>query len=173
MTDVVRKHTNLIFLSECSSFTFDYLYDHIAIKPEECVQQNHNYAIIDKLDSILIDDADEPHIIGGGNSYNAGNIFKENYPLIVELIGYKDSKLYEIDRLGKTAWFTQEGKQWLSSKKSIPDLFSVGRTYEIKDFDTLSQDKQAEVLNRIYLQNVFLPITSCIDDIRTRCLLYR
>ena len=84
-----------------------------------------------------------------------GNIFKENYPLIVELIGYKDSKLYEIDRLGKTAWFTQEGKQWLSSKKSIPDLFSVGRTYEIKDFDTLAQDKQAEVLNRIYLQNVF------------------
>ena len=53
--------------------------DHIAIKPEECVQQNHNYAIIDELDSILIDDADEPHIIGGGNSYNAGNIFKENY----------------------------------------------------------------------------------------------
>nr|WP_293462186.1 hypothetical protein [Prevotella sp.] len=86
-----------------SSFTFDYLYDHIAIKPEECVQQNHNYAIIDELDSILIDDADEPHIIGGGNSYNAGNIFKENYPLIVELIGYKDSKLYEID------WEKQHG----------------------------------------------------------------
>lgn len=138
-----------------SSFTFDYLYDHIAIKPEECVQQNHNYAIIDELDSILIDDADEPHIIGGGNSYNAGNIFKENYPLIVELIGYKDSKLYEIDRLKKTAWFTQEGKQWLSSKKSMPDLFSVERTYEIKDFDSLAQDKQTDVLNRIYLQNVF------------------
>ena len=84
-----------------------------------------------------------------------GIFFKENYPLIVELIGYKDSKLYEIDRLKKTAWFTQEGKQWLSSKKSMPDLFSVERTYEIKDFDSLAQDKQTDVLNRIYLQNVF------------------
>lgn len=106
-----------------SSFTFDYLYDHIAIKTEECIQQKHNYAIIDELDSILIDDADEPHIIGVGNSYNKEKIFKENYPLIVELIGYKDSKLYEIDRLKKTAWFTQEGKQWLSSKKSCLIFF--------------------------------------------------
>ena len=57
-----------------SSFTFDYLWDHIAKTPQECVQTNQNYAIIDELDSILIDDADEPHIVGGGNYYNNGSI---------------------------------------------------------------------------------------------------
>lgn len=138
-----------------SSFTFDYLFDHTAIKPEECVQQSHNYAIIDELDSILIDDADNPHIVGGGNYYNNGKIFKENYPLIKELIGNKDIELYKIDKLKKTAIFTQEGKEWLSLKKSMPDLFSVERTYEIADFDELEQNKQNEIKNKIYLQSVF------------------
>lgn len=141
-----------------SSFTFDYLFDHIAIKPEECVQQSHNYAIIDELDSILIDDADNPHIVGGGNYYNNGKVFKENYPLIKELIGNKDIELYKIDKLKKTAIFTQEGKEWLSLNKGIPDLFSVERTYEIADFDELAQDKQNEIKNKIYLQSVFLQL---------------
>lgn len=154
------NHRKAIYKSDIafgtnSSFTFDYLFDHIAIKPEECVQQSHNYAIIDELDSILIDDADNPHIVGGGNYYNNGKIFKENYPLIKELIENKDAELYKIDKLKKTAFFTQEGKEWLSLKKGMPDLFSVERTYEIADFDELAQDKQNEVKNDLYLQNVF------------------
>ena len=138
-----------------SSFTFDYLFDHLAIQPEECVQQSHNYAIIDELDSILIDDAATPHIVGGGNYYNNGKIFKENYPLIKELTENKEADLYKIDKLKKSAFFTQEGKEWLSLKKGMPDLFSVERTYEIADFDELAQDKQNEIKNKIYLQSVF------------------
>ena len=138
-----------------SSFTFDYLFDHLAIQPEECVQQSHNYAIIDELDSILIDDAATPHIVGGGNYYNNGKIFKENYPLIKELTENKEAELYKIDKLKKSAFFTQEGKEWLSLKKGMPDLFSVERTYEIADFDELAQDKQNEIKNKIYLQSVF------------------
>lgn len=141
-----------------SSFTFDYLFDHIAIQPEKCVQQSHNYVIIDELDSILIDNAAEPHIVGGGNYYNNGKIFKENYPLIKELTENKDAELYKIDKLKKSAFFTQEGKEWLSLKKGMPDLFSVERTYEIADFDELAQDKQNEVKNKIYLQSVFLQL---------------
>lgn len=138
-----------------SSFTFDYLFDHLAIQPEECVQQSHNYVIIDELDSILIDDAATPHIVGGGNYYNNGKIFKENYPLIKELTENKEAELYKIDKLKKSAFFTQEGKKWLSLKKGMPDFFSVERTYEIADFEELTIDKQNEVKNKIYLQRVF------------------
>lgn len=138
-----------------SSFTFDYLFDHLAVQPEECVQQSHNYAIIDELDSILIDDADTPHIVGGGNYYNNGKIFKENYPLIKELIEYKEAELYKIDKLKKSVFFTQEGKDWLSLKKGMPNLFSVKRTYEIANFNELPQDEQNEVKNKLYLQSVF------------------
>lgn len=145
-----------------SSFTFDYLFDHIAISPEECVQQHHNYAIIDELDSILIDNAAEPHIVGGGNYHNNGKIYKENYALIVELIGYKEAKLYEIDKLKRSAWFTQEGKKWLASKKCIPDLYNIERTYEVSDFDVLTQEEQNEIQNKLYLQNVFLQLLHAI-----------
>ena len=139
-----------------SSFTFDYLFDHIAITPQECVQTNHNYAIIDELDSILIDDADEPHIVGGGNYYNNGKIYKENYPLIKELLDKENSEvLYECSKLRKSADFTEEGKKWISNKKEMPDLYSIERTYELVDFDELAQEKQDEVREKLYLQNVF------------------
>ena len=139
-----------------SSFTFDYLFDHIAITPQECVQTNHNYAIIDELDSILIDDADEPHIVGGGNYYNNGKIYKENYPLIKELLDKENSEvLYECSKLRKSADFTEEGKKWLSNKKEMSDLYSIERTYELVDFDELAQEKQDEVREKLYLQNVF------------------
>ena len=139
-----------------SSFTFDYLFDHIAITPQECVQTNQNYAIIDELDSILIDDADEPHIVGGGNYYNNGKIYKENYPLIKELLDKENSEvLYECSKLRKSADFTEEGKKWLSNKKEMPDLYSIERTYELVDFDELAQEKQDEVREKLYLQNVF------------------
>lgn len=145
-----------------SSFTFDYLFDHLAIQPEECVQQSHNYAIIDELDSILIDDAATPHIVGGGNYYNNGKIFKENYPLIKELIEYKEAKLYDINKLKKSAWLTQEGKNWLVSKKGIANLFNIERTYEVSNFDVLPQEEQNEIQNKLYLQNVFLQLLRAI-----------
>ena len=142
-----------------STFTFDYLWDHIAIAPQDCVQTTHNYAIIDELDSILIDDADEPHIVGGGNFYNNGKIYKENYPIIKELLDYKCLyELFKCDKLRKSAEFTKEGKEWLSVKKEIPDLYSIERTYELVDFDELAQEKQDEVREKLYLQNVFLQL---------------
>ena len=127
-----------------STFTFDYLLDHIAITPEECVQQSHNFAIVDELDSILIDDADNPHIIGGGNLYNEGEIYKENYPIVKELIEQKEIALFCINKLNKSAYFTEKGKKWLSDKKDIPDLYAVERLYELPDFNQLDIDKQNE-----------------------------
>lgn len=141
-----------------SSFTFDYLFDHIAITPQECVQTTHNYAIIDELDSILIDDADEPHIIGGGNYYNNGKIYKENYPIVKELIEQVGIELFKCNRLKKNAEYTKEGKKWLAEKKGIRDLYVVERTYELADFDKLEEEKQNEIRQMLYLQNVFQQI---------------
>ena len=157
-----RRHkeaykTDIVFGTN-SSFTFDYLFDHITINPQECVQTNHNYAIIDELDSILIDDADEPHIVGGGNHYNNGPIFKENYLIVKELIEQEGKELYKYNSLKKTAEYTNEGKAWLANKKGIQDLYTVERTYEIEDFDKLAQEKQNEVREKLYLQNVFQQI---------------
>ena len=138
-----------------SSFTFDYLDDHLAMDPSECVQRKHTFAIIDELDSILIDDAGTPHIVGGGNYYNHGKYYEENLPIVKELLGTKSAQpLYKSDVLRKKAEFTKEGKTWLASKKQIPDLFSVAKTYEIDNFDKLNQYEKDEQLKKIFIQNV-------------------
>lgn len=136
-----------------SSFTFDYLFDHLETKPERCVQHNHNFAIIDELDSILIDDADTPHIISGGERFDNSKQYKENIGLITELI--EEPKLYTIDRLHKKANLTKEGERWISKRIAKPELFKVRHLYEITDFDSLSNEDREEVLENINLQNVF------------------
>ena len=139
-----------------SSFTFDYLFDHLEVIPEKCVQKEHNYAIIDELDSILIDDADDPHIVGGGNYYDNSKVYKNNIQLIKELI--EDEQLYEVDRLTGHALFTDKGKKWLEKRTGIGNLYEIQRTYEIEGFDDFQEDEKSNILNRLNLQNALLQL---------------
>ena len=142
-----------------SSFTFDYLYDHLAMDPSECVQQKHTFAIIDELDSILIDDAGTPHIVGGGNYYNHGKYYEENLPIIKELLEIESAKpLYVLDAHRKKVEFTEEGKTWLASKKQIPDLFFVKKTYEIDNFDELNLTEKEEISNKLFVQKILFQL---------------
>lgn len=145
-----------------SSFVFDYLFDHLAIDPKACVQSNHNFAIIDELDSILIDEADEPHIIGGGMQYYNGDIYKEYINIIRELIGYKEKTLYEAEKLSHRAAFTAEGKAWLSKTLGIQELFRTTKTYEIQDFETLPIEIRTQILQNIRIQNVLTQLLTAI-----------
>lgn len=157
-----RAYESDIVFGTNSTFTFDYLWDHVAVVPEDCAQTIHNYAIIDELDSILIDDADEPHIIGGGKKYNNGDIYKENLPIISELIELQDGEYYISDKLTKSASFTKKGKEWLASRKGIANLYDVERLYEVDDFDSVALEKQDEIRQNLYLQNVFIQLLSAL-----------
>lgn len=137
-----------------SSFTFDYLYDHLALMPEMCVQHEHYFAIIDELDSVLIDEADTPHIVGVGNNKNNGKIYEELYPIVEELITTGGNSLYTYDFLKKEAYFTSEGMGWISSKLRIENLFAIKKTYEIDEFELLDLDKQNEISRNLFIQNV-------------------
>lgn len=107
-----------------SSFTFDYLWDHLATDPKECVQRRHNYAIIDELDSILIDDADNPHVVGGGQYYDNSQIYKDNIIYVRELLDSKNpTKYYTQNILQHTAYFTDSGIKWLRKKRLYNELY--------------------------------------------------
>ena len=138
-----------------SSFIFDYLFDHIAKSPEEILQSKHNFAIIDELDSILIDDAQTPHIISQQNNKNDKEQYKKYYPIIQEMIaGEFCPPLFVSTRLNKETEITPEGEEWLSQKIGIPNLYAIKRTYEVTDFDSLSKQEQEEIHYRISLQNI-------------------
>ena len=108
-----------------SGFVFDYLFDHLATDPKECVQERHNFAIIDELDSILIDEARTPLIISGQSdkstklyeladgfvkSLKKGRLLNEDEalnPLIREEL--KEEGDFVVDEKLKTCTLTQQG----------------------------------------------------------------
>ena len=73
-----------------NEFGFDYLRDNMAISPADLVQRQHNYAIVDEVDSVLIDDARTPLIISGPIPKGDDQMFEEYQPLV--------ERLYEVQR---------------------------------------------------------------------------
>lgn len=69
-----------------NEFGFDYLRDNMADSPEDLVQRSHNYAIVDEVDSVLIDDARTPLIISGPVPKGDDQMFEEYQPLVERLV---------------------------------------------------------------------------------------
>ena len=69
-----------------NEFGFDYLRDNMAISPADLVQRSHNYAIVDEVDSVLIDDARTPLIISGPVPKGDDQMFEEYQPLVERLV---------------------------------------------------------------------------------------
>ena len=72
-----------------NEFGFDYLRDNMAISPDDLVQRSHNYAIVDEVDSVLIDDARTPLIISGPVPNGDDQMFEEYQPLVEKLVEVK------------------------------------------------------------------------------------
>ena len=69
-----------------NEFGFDYLRDNMAINPEDLVQRKHNFAIVDEVDSVLIDDARTPLIISGPVPKGDDQMFDEYKPRVERLV---------------------------------------------------------------------------------------
>lgn len=69
-----------------NEFGFDYLRDNMADSPEDLVQRSHNYAIVDEVDSVLIDDARTPLIISGPIPKGDDQMYEEYQPLVERLV---------------------------------------------------------------------------------------
>ena len=70
-----------------NEFGFDYLRDNMATDPRDLVQRSHNYAIVDEVDSVLIDDARTPLIISGPVPKGEDQQFEQYQPLVEKLVG--------------------------------------------------------------------------------------
>ena len=69
-----------------NEFGFDYLRDNMATSPQDLVQRAHNYAIVDEVDSVLIDDARTPLIISGPVPKGDDQMFEEYQPLVEKIV---------------------------------------------------------------------------------------
>ncbi|MDR3512521.1 MAG: preprotein translocase subunit SecA [Caulobacteraceae bacterium] len=91
-----------------NEFGFDYLRDNLVYDAGEMVQRGHNFAIVDEVDSILIDEARTPLIISGPTE-DRSEFYKTIDLLVKELI--KDSKTYDFDEKQRQVILTEEGSE--------------------------------------------------------------
>ena len=91
-----------------NEYGFDYLRDNMAISPEDLVQREHHYAIVDEVDSVLIDDARTPLIISGPVPKGEDQMFEQYKPMIEQL--YNLQRNYVTQLLAEAKRLISAGK---------------------------------------------------------------
>jgi len=107
-----------------NEFGFDYLRDNMSHAPEDLVQRKHNYAIVDEVDSVLVDDARTPLIISGPVPKGDVHEFNELKPRISSLVGeqqkYLTGVLAEAKKLISAGETKEGGFKLLQAFRGIP-----------------------------------------------------
>ena len=121
-----------------NEFGFDYLRDNMALSPNDLVQRRHNFAIVDEVDSVLIDDARTPLIISGPIPKGDDQMYEEYQPLV--------EKLYEVQRKQATELLAEarqkitEGRKEQDKNKS-QQLLEEGFLSLFRSYKALPKNK--------------------------------
>lgn len=110
-----------------NEFGFDYLRDNMVINLEDAVQRNLHYAIVDEVDSILIDEARTPLIISAPAEESTSK-YQKYARLIPQL---KNSQHYDIDEKAKTANLTEEGIAKMEELLGIENIYTEAGFSEV------------------------------------------
>ena len=124
---------------------FDYLRDNMKYELNEMVQRNHNFCIVDEVDSILIDESRTPLIISGKvedktNLYNTSN----------DYIKYLQKKDYELDEKNKNVILTDAGVDKIEKLASQQKILKNNNFYDPANLDLVHHTNQALKANLIF-----------------------
>ena len=127
MADITFGTTN--------QFGLDYLRDNMALSPSDLVQRRHNYAIVDEVDSVLIDDARTPLIISGPVPKGDDQMYEEYQPLVERLVDVqrKLATQYLADAkqmISAGAKLLEEGKKDEGNKSLDEGFLALFRSYK-------------------------------------------
>ncbi|MDA3630320.1 preprotein translocase subunit SecA [Saccharopolyspora oryzae] len=107
-----------------NEFGFDYLRDNMAWSLADCVQRGHNYAIVDEVDSILIDEARTPLIISGPADQSSR--WYQEFARLAPML--KRDEHYEVDERKRTVGVTEEGVSIIEDQLGIENLYEAANT---------------------------------------------
>ena len=131
-----------------NEFGFDYLRDNMAWEKSELVQRGHHYAIVDEVDSILIDEARTPLIISGPAEGDVTHWYREFAKLVLKLNRDVD---YEIDEKKKTAGILDSGIAKIEDYLGIDNLYEPSNTALIGYLNNALKAKELFLLDRDYV----------------------
>jgi preprotein translocase subunit SecA len=146
-----EQYTTDITYGTNNEFGFDYLRDNMAWQASDMVQRGHYYAIVDEVDSILIDEARTPLIISGPASGEANRWFTEFANLVTKLVPEVD---YEVDEKKRTVGVLEPGITKVEDYLGIDNLYESANTplisflnNSIKAAALFKKDKDYVVMN--------------------------
>ena len=118
-----------------NEFGFDYLRDNMAISPADLVQRKHNFAIVDEVDSVLIDDARTPLIISGPIPKGDDQMFEEYQPLVERLVSVQRTLATQYlaeakSKISEGQKLTEEGKKDEGAKLSEEGFLALFRSFK-------------------------------------------
>jgi len=124
---------------------FDYLRDNMKYDRAQMVQRGHHYAIVDEVDSILIDEARTPLIISGPLDDRS-----ETYNSVDALILQLDEGDYEVDEKQKTATFTEEGTEKIENLLEGAGLLKGASLYDVENVAMVHHVNNALKAHRLF-----------------------
>ena len=131
-----------------NEFGFDYLRDNMKFRLEEMVQRPFNYAIVDEVDSILIDEARTPLIISGPAEDSS-----ELYRGVNELIPRLAAEDYEKDEKQRTVTLTESGVEKIEAMLREVDLITAGTLYDIHNVALVHHVNQALRAHKLFARD--------------------
>ena len=130
-----------------NEFGFDYLRDNMALSLADCVQREHHYAIVDEVDSILIDEARTPLIISG-----PAEDTRKWYPEFAKLVNrLRRDEHYEVDEKKRTVAINEAGIDAVEDWLGIHNLYESANTPLISYLNNAIKAKELFKLDRDYV----------------------
>ncbi|HEY7851643.1 MAG TPA: preprotein translocase subunit SecA, partial [Caulobacteraceae bacterium] len=144
-----RAYASDITYGTNNEFGFDYLRDNLVYDPTEMVQRGHNFAIVDEVDSILIDEARTPLIISGPTE-DRSDFYRTIDLLVKEMI--KDPATYEHDEKQKQVLLTEFGSETIEETLEAAGHFADGSAglYDPANVSVVHHVNQALRANILY-----------------------
>jgi preprotein translocase subunit SecA len=121
-----------------NEFGFDYLRDNMKFSLDEMVQREFNFAIVDEVDSILIDEARTPLIISGPTEETT-----EMYLRVDKLIPMLKDEDYEKDEKQRTVTLTEQGSQHIEDLLEETGILEQGNLYDVQNISLVHHVNQA------------------------------
>jgi preprotein translocase subunit SecA len=128
-----------------NEFGFDYLRDNLKFRLEDMVQRDHHFAIVDEVDSILIDEARTPLIISGPAETNSDNYIVANK--IVPKLGEDD---YDLDEKGNSVSLSEEGIEHAEALLREAGVMGEGTLYDIDNVGLLHHVNQSLRAHKLF-----------------------
>ncbi|MGB2234521.1 MAG: preprotein translocase subunit SecA, partial [Candidatus Puniceispirillum sp.] len=128
-----------------NEFGFDYLRDNLKFRLEDMVQRDHHFAIVDEVDSILIDEARTPLIISGPAETNVAL-----YAVADAIIPDLTEEDYDLDEKGNSVSLTEEGIEHAEDLLRAAGAFEEGTLYDINNVGLLHHVNQALRAHKLF-----------------------